>query len=287
MKLVQRIGLAYYRAKLKALEAVSLSKAAESAFELFCTPYTKRKKVAAPAVFEKAERLSFAFGSYTIHGFRWKPEKPNGNKILICHGFDSFSYRFARFAQPLLGAGFEVLAFDAPGHGLSSGKTINALLYSNMIVAINENYGPVNGMMGHSFGGLAAGLAAEKISGDQLKRLVFVAPATETTRSIDDFCRHLKISPRLRTELEKMIVRIGGKQPSWYSVARIAREITIPTLWLHDEGDTITPYADMRYLQNLDLPHVTFIITKGLGHSLYRDDTVARQIIKFFEQMVK
>src|SRR4051812_2578979 len=127
MKLIQRIGLTYYRIKFKVLELISMSKAAEEAFELFCTPYSKRRSYVEPAIFQKADRLSFEFDNHTIHGFRWKPGASNGYKMLICHGFDSNSYKFERYIQPLLEKGFEVLAFDAPAHGLSTGKTITAL----------------------------------------------------------------------------------------------------------------------------------------------------------------
>ncbi|MCW3106743.1 MAG: hydrolase, partial [Segetibacter sp.] len=69
--------------------------------------------------------------------------------------------------------------------------------------------------------------------------------------------------------------------PSWYSVSRVIQSISVPTLWLHDVNDRITPYEDMKHLTELSLPHVEFVITEGLGHSLYRNDTVANRIIGF------
>lgn len=282
MKLIQRIFLTYYTAKFKAIEFISPAKAAESAFELFCTPYSRRKTYETPDAFKQAEKLTFSFQQHHIHGFHWEPKVPNGYKVLICHGFDSLSYRFEGYIEPLLQEGFEIYAFDAPGHGLSSGKTINALLYRDMILEVVDRFGPYDGIMAHSFAGIAVAIAIEKIKDNLLKRLVLIAPATETTRSLDDFCRHLKISRKLRTEVEKLIETIGGQPASWYSVARVIQSISIPTLWLHDINDRITPYEDMKHLTEHGLPHVEFVITEGLGHSLYRDDTVANKIIGFF-----
>lgn len=281
MKLTQRIFLAYYITKIKVLELASPARAARSAFQLFCTPYSTRKTYEAPAVFTHAEKLSFAFEQHDIHGFSWKPKVPNGHKVLICHGFDSNSYRFERYIDPLLNQGFEVYAFDAPAHGLSTGRTINALLYKEMIQKVIHSYGPFSGLMAHSFGGIAVTLAIEEMKEDLPKRLILIAPATETTRSVNDFCRHLKISPAVRREMEKLIVQIGGQPPSWYSVSRAIKSISVPTLWLHDIKDRITPYEDMKHLTELDLPHCEFMITEGLGHSLYRDDAVANRIIGF------
>ena len=281
MKLAQRIIVGYYRIRFKVITLFSLKEAAKEAFELFCTPYSKRKTYAIPVVFEQAEKIQFDFQQHTIHGFKWKSTISNGRKVLICHGFDSYSYKFERYILPLTEKGFEVLAFDAPAHGLSSGKTINALLYSEMIVEITALYGFFTAIIAHSFGGLAAGLAIEKLCQNRPERLVLIAPATETTRSVTDFGRYLRLSKKLKEALENLIIQIGGKPASWYSVARIVQSIKIPTLWLHDAEDTITPYEDMRHLTKLSLPHVEFIITKGLGHSLYRDDAVASRIIDF------
>lgn len=281
MKLIQTIFLSYYILKFKILERISLPQAAKSAFQLFCTPYSSRKTYEAPKVFTEAEKLVFSFQEHDIHGFSWKPKVPNGYKILICHGFDSLSYRFERYIEPLLNQGFELYAFDAPGHGLSTGKTINAILYRDMILEVAARYGPFDGIISHSFGGIAATMAIEEMKENLPKRLILIAPATETTRSITDFCRHLKIGSRLRQEMEKLIVQIGGQPASWYSVARLIQLISTPTLWLHDKNDRITPYEDMKDLTELDLPHVEFVITEGLGHSLYRHDVVANKIIGF------
>jgi pimeloyl-ACP methyl ester carboxylesterase len=200
---------------------------------------------------------------------------------LICHGFDSLSYRFERYIEPLLEKGFEVFAFDAPGHGLSTGKTITGLLYQNLVLKASLLHGPFEAVMAHSFGCLGVSLAIEKMTDKLPKRLVYIAPATETTRSLIDFCRYLKITEQVKRALENVIESIGGLPVSWYSVARVIKSISIPTLWLHDLEDQITPYEDMKHLRELNLEHVEFEITEGLGHSLYREDAVAEKIISF------
>lgn len=281
MKLIQRIVLKYYIFKFKAIELISPSAAAKAAFELFCTPYTKRKINTEPTVFSKAEKISFEFEHHKINGFRWQPKISNQHKVLICHGFDSNSYKFERYIDPLLQKGFEVLAFDAPAHGTSTGKTITALLYSNMILKASSIYGNFYAIIAHSFGGIAIALTIEELKDDQLKKLVLIAPATETTRSLNDFCKYLQISKRLKKEMENLIISIAGKPAEWYSVARIIQSITIPTLWIHDRYDKITPFEDMEFLTQKHLPWVTFMITEGLGHSLYNDDIVAAKILTF------
>jgi pimeloyl-ACP methyl ester carboxylesterase len=281
MKFLRQLALHYYRLKLGVIGFFSPRVAARVAFKMFCTPYTKSKKYIVPPIFEDAEKLSFDLASHHINGFRWTPKNATGSKVLICHGFDSYSYRFHEFIQPLLEEGFEVLAFDAPGHGLSSGRQITMPVYQQMVLEIHKRFGPVDGIMAHSLGGLGAGLALEKMQDHQLKRFVLISPATESTRAIQTFFKYIKVSPRVKEEFENLIQEIGGNPSSWYSVARVMQEITTPTLWIHDKEDSITPFDDMKHLLNIPLPHIQFEITTGLGHSLYRDKAIAKKIVAF------
>jgi pimeloyl-ACP methyl ester carboxylesterase len=124
MKPGQRLALMYIRTKFKLLSAISKKKAAEQAFKLFCTPPTKDIKEL-PPVFRDAEEIRFRFDRYDITGFRWN--KDGRRKVLIIHGFESTAVNFERYVQPLIHKGYEVLAFDAPAHGRSSGKEITAI----------------------------------------------------------------------------------------------------------------------------------------------------------------
>ncbi len=287
MKLTQRLVLAYYKNKLKLLERISPRRAAEEAFRLFCTPYTRRKKYDAPPIFKKSGKLNFTLDREVIHGFQWLPEKSNGHKVLICHGFDSYSYRFDRYVEPLLLAGFEVLAFDAPAHGLSSGKTINAAQYRDMVIEVSKRYGPIHGLISHSFGGLAVALAIEKIPDNQYKRLVLMAPATESTTAISHFFTYVSVSDAVKKEFHDLINEMGGNPASWFSVARAMQNVTTPTLWVHDKEDAVTPFADVEHLLALNLPHLHFEITSGLGHSnVYRDEKVSKKVIQYMESML-
>jgi pimeloyl-ACP methyl ester carboxylesterase len=283
MKLAQRIAIGYYKTKIKTIALVSKRKAAQKAFELFCTPYSGKPKRKAPAVFHKAEKVSFDFEGITVRGWRWQSDHPNGKKILIAHGFDSYSYRFEKYINPLTRAGFEVLAFDAPGHGISNGKTINVLVYKQTILQIEKQFGSLFAIIAHSLGGMAAALATEEIP--TLQKLVLIAPATETSTAIKNFFTFFPVGNDIQEEMEKLIVEMRGYPISYYSVSRSIKNIHIPVLWLHDEDDWICTYEDVKPVQQYHLPNVEFYITKGLGHSkIYRDNSSSKKIIEFVSQ---
>jgi pimeloyl-ACP methyl ester carboxylesterase len=288
MKLSQRLAIGYIRTKFKLLASVSKKKAAEKAFDLFCTPQRRNVKPL-PKIFEEAEKLHFKLEGNAVNGWRWNPARPGHpgghlaeRKVLILHGYESSVTNFDRYIRPLLKKGYEVLAFDAPAHGRSGGKKISAPLYKRMIQEINKKYGPVQSYMAHSFGGLAVSLALEEISHTKDYRLVLIAPATETTTAINSFFKFLRLEPAVRTEFEKVIIKAGGVSSEWYSIRRAMKHIKAKVLWFQDEDDEVTPLSDVLKVKAENYPNIEFIITTGLGHRrIYRDNKVTKQIIEF------
>ncbi len=279
MKLSQRLALRYIRTKFKLLSAISKKKAAEKAFELFCTPQSRNKKKL-PKVFETAEKLHFDLDGITVRG--WRFNHPAERKVMIIHGFESSVINFDRYIKPLIKKGYEVLAFDAPAHGRSGGKKINAPLFKRTILEVIKKYGPVQSFMAHSFGGLAVSLALEEISHTNDFRLALIAPATETSTAVKTFFKFLQLDPAIRLEFEKIIFQAGGVSSEWYSIKRAMKHIKAKVLWFHDEVDEITPLSDALKVKAENHPNIEFVITKGLGHRrIYRDNHVSKAIIDF------
>jgi len=279
MKTTQQLAINYYRTKFKILTSISKRKAAEKAFELFCTPQIRNKKKL-PKIFETAERLQLKVDGIIVRG--WRFNHPAERKVLILHGYESSVTNFDRYIKPLVNKGYEVLAFDAPANGRSDGKQITLPLYSKMIKEIHKEFGPVQSYISHSFGGLAVSLALEEINHTDEYRLVLIAPASETRTAINTFFSFLRLSPDIREDFEKIIVQKGGVHSDWYSIARAIKNIKAKVLWVHDEDDDVTPLSDAMVVKEANYPNVEFVITKGLGHRrIYRDQNVVKAIVDF------
>jgi len=277
MNIRQRLGIELIRAKIKVLTIFSKRKTAEKAFELVTTPLSR--SVSKDMQYDEA--LSFTLDGLTVRGFRWN--HPQAKRALILHGFSSAAFKFEIYVQPLVAKGYEVLAFDAPGHGISDGKTMNAIVYSNMIRKVMELYGPINSFIAHSFGGLGLSLALEQTPHNNETKVVLVAPATETTAALTGAYTLLGIKDsRVKKEVDNIIYEKSGRQPSWLSIRRAVHHITAQILWIHDEDDEVTPLADAVKAKEDNHAHINFVITKGLGHNkIYRDEAVKKMIIDF------
>jgi pimeloyl-ACP methyl ester carboxylesterase len=224
--------------------------------------------------------LQFKIDGVTVRGWRWNNSIEK--KVLILHGFESTVVNFDKYIKALSAKGYEVLAFDAPAHGRSDGKQINAPLYKKTILEINRLYGPVQSFIAHSFGGLAVSLALEKISHTPDHKLVLIAPATETTTAIEYFFKFLELDPSVRAEFDKAIMKKGGEKPEWYSIRRAMTHIQAKVLWVHDEEDDTTPISDVMKVKAENHPNIEFVITKGLGHRrIYRENKVVKMIVDF------
>lgn len=279
MAVSKQLALKYVRTKFKLLSSVSKRKAAEKAFELFCTPQLRTKKDL-PPIFKNSEKIEFVFQQNIIRGYRWN--HPSGKKALILHGFESSVTNFEKYVEPLTNKGYEVLAFDAPAHGRSSGKTINAVVYKQFVQYICNNYGPIDSFITHSFGGLALCLALEEIPHSSSTKIVLIAPAAETKTAIDNFFSFLKLDKGVRTEFENIITETGGQKPEWYSVSRVAPKLQGRVLFLQDKDDYMTPLSDVKPIIDKNYPNFHFVISEGLGHrKIYRNEQSIKKIIEF------
>jgi len=233
-----------------------------------------------PSIFNEGERLTFPIDNYTVNGHRWN--HPGKKKILIVHGFESSSKNFDRYITSLIAKDYEVIAFDAPAHGQSTGKQINLSIYLETIEKISALYGPIQGFVGHSYGGLILAHFLERYAHDHHTKAVFIAPATETTTTLDSFFQFLRMDGGVRKEFDRLIYNKSGKWPGHYSIRRTMPLIKAEILWFHDEEDDMTPVKDALKVREDNHPNIRFVITRGLGHRrIYRDHEVVREAVDF------
>ncbi len=280
MKIQQKLAIGFFRTKINILKIFSIRMAATETLRLFLTPMMKTT-VKEKEVFLNAEALQFTFDNKLIKGYR--SNHPKEDKILILHGFSSSCHNFDKYVSPLVNKNYEVLAFDAPAHGASEGKTTNAVEYSELIKKINEIYGPISGYIAHSFGGIAVCLAMENITHDSHTKIVLIAPATETNTAVDGAFSMLGLkNEHLRKTVDELIFERSGKETAWFSIRRAMKNINASVLWFHDENDDITPLSDALKVKSDNHSNINFVITKGLGHrKIYRDETVINETVKF------
>ncbi|HEV3414779.1 MAG TPA: alpha/beta fold hydrolase [Puia sp.] len=289
MKLKQKLATRYTRAQLNILSLVSLRKSAEKAFRLFITP-GKRRKGKLPPIFETGEPLSIRLDGHSIRGHRWQPYsdalRPSAEtapkKVLIAHGFGSASRVFEHYIAALLKKGYEVVAFDAPGHGQSGGKRLFISDYVRMLSAIETSFGPFHSWMAHSLGGLALALSLEDMETDGECRLVLVAPAPGVAPALEEWAAELELPVPVVREIGEYAKEISGHPLDWYSLRRVVGTLGAEILYVQDEGDSVISLDEAALIRKDGHPNIRFHFTTGLGHKkVYKDQEVLDQIVGF------
>ncbi len=286
----ERIYLQYLRTKFKTLGMVSTPVAVKLAFDLFCTPYPKYKKRKAPAIFHQGKSLNITLrgdgikktGKTKIHGFEWKPLKPNGQTVLIVHGYASYFYKFEQYIQPLLKQGFRVIGFDAPGHGLSEGKYIQIVIYKHAIEHIIKELGPIDHFIGHSLGAITLALIAETIENPSKHKFVLIAPATKTTTTFENYFNMMHLSPVIRAAFLEFVEKGSGLPITYFEADRAIEKYAGDLLWVHDREDLVCPFEDLVEFQKKAPKNIKFLITNGLGHNkVYKTPEIIDKIMAF------
>jgi pimeloyl-ACP methyl ester carboxylesterase len=283
----QKLAFNYYKAKLNLLNVVSPGLAAHETFDLFTKPYGSPRKKRRTSWLQKAEKLKLISNGLKLTGYKWRAHPDNDKKLLIIHGFAGSVGSFERYLGPLLYFGYDVYAYEAPGHGTSEGNRLNTVIYSVMIEDAMAAHGPFDAFLAHSLGGLALMMALHRVTLPNRPKVVLIAPATESTTAANQFFSFLQLPISLRQAFEQYVEKRGGQPLAWYSISRVLHEVDAEILWVHDENDTTTPIKDVYPLLQQGLLNVHFHFTKGLGHSgIYKDNKVKRRIVDFLADKI-
>ncbi|MEM9552809.1 MAG: alpha/beta fold hydrolase [Acidobacteriota bacterium] len=286
---MQTLILTAIRWTLRLVAVVSPRRAGRMALRLFRTPRGRRpvpRQVG--EVMARAERLGVDVDGHRVVAYRWSPPAgaAGSGRVLLAHGWESRAARLAVWVEPLLAAGFEVIAFDAPAHGDSEGRRTDPTGFVAAIDAVVARCGAPTVAVGHSLGALSLLLATS--AGDwlgrpnlDLERLVVVAGADSGRDAMAMFCRVLGLGDSfLPLILDAAAVRFGHPVTT-LDGHRVFAARHVPTLWLHDPADDEVPLAAAERVAAA-CPHVQLERVDGLGHHrIARDPGSIRRGVEF------
>ncbi|HPF62728.1 MAG TPA: alpha/beta fold hydrolase [Gemmatimonadales bacterium] len=262
---------------VRALATVSTAVAARAAEALFCRTVRKAPRAEEAAFLARAERFTIPVLRQRVVGYRWGSS--GGPRVILVHGWWSHAGRFATLADAAVTHGAEVIAFDAPGHGGSSGWRASMPEFARTLRAIAETVGPVDAVVGHSLGGAAALFSMTR--GLRVRRAVTIASPADVTGWADLFRDALDlpapVDARMRRNLERRLAL------SWdeLDVPSQLPRLDVPGLVVHDADDPDIAIAEGERLARA-WPGARFLRTSGLGHrAVLRDPAVVREVLAF------
>ena len=250
----------------------------KEAFHLFCLPPRMPLARREEEVMERAKRVPIRHRGRQIESYLWG----RGPLVVLAHGWGARAGTMTAFVDPLVEAGFSVLAQDHPGHGESEGDQCNALWVSECWDIQAYKHGPLHGAITHSFGSLGINLFHSR--GGGLNKAVQLAPFNEVVKRFIEFSAALDFD-----EAEE--AAFLSYCDTWFGPGRLANikgELIAPlmkaeALIIHDEADQDIPPEDGQALAGA-WPGAEFVLTRGLGHRrIVRDKGVLARTIDFIK----
>jgi pimeloyl-ACP methyl ester carboxylesterase len=272
-----------------------VEQAGRVALEQFVTPPPARP-LSEPeqALLDQATLLSIPFEAININAFYWG----EGPTVMLVHGWGGYGLQLGEFINPLLAAGYRVLAFDAPAHGSTEGVQTNGFELAQAISAVADYYsakflqpiaegaseaiaeGAIEGIIAHSLGATSTTLALSR--GLKTNNVVYLGAICWLSNALTVFAKRARLKAEVEAALRHFFLEEFG-QDVWlrYAVDQTAMNLTVPVALFHDRRDRDAAFAESVAIAQV-WKGAQLIETAGLGHRrILRDEAVIQQAIDF------
>jgi alpha-beta hydrolase superfamily lysophospholipase len=210
------------------------------------------------------------------------PAAPARGGIVVIHGADSCKESHHDFARAAVALGLGVICFDQRGHGetggrLGAGAIDDVLMFVAYLRGVLEDREAPIALRGSSMGGYLAILAAAEgaIRGVETQAVVAICPA-----SADGLRRGLEEEGRFSFAADRDALRAFLDE---HDLTAAARQLTIPLLLMHAEGDERVPIAHSRELAEVVTAPGSRLIAVPGGHhrSIQHDEELQAVSLRF------
>ncbi|MEO0628604.1 MAG: alpha/beta hydrolase, partial [Bacteroidota bacterium] len=270
-------------AGINLLSLAAPKRAGNLALNIFCHPPKPRLREKERKFLATADRLDFIFEGKSIAVYSWggEPDRilPRDQDlpfILLSYGWGYNAGRWRYFVQPLLEAGYRVIAFDPPGHGYSHSGLLDYPTMVRLQKAMVYRFGAPELFLGHSFGGSCfVGALNELKLEDHPSRICLLGTFSEARWLFRSFRRGIGLSRRVYAELKHSLLRRTGESVASFDNALMGSRLGhIACLFMHDPADKTTAFSNA-IRNHAYWPGSALYEAKGAGHHLSTADTTA------------
>jgi len=204
--------------------------------------------------------------------------------VLLMHGWGGARAQMTGLVDPLLFAGYRVVAYDQPAHGESDGTMTNILEISPSMDLIAEKEGPFDAVIAHSFGTLITSYALTNLNFPPPTRLVYFGAFNRIMDSLPRFQTLAGLPDEIIEGIRGMIhENFGVDVLEAVNNDLMTQQIDIPALMFHDTTDNVTPIEDSRSIAKV-WKTAQLVETTGLGHrGALQSKEIHEQVMQFLK----
>jgi len=197
----------------------------------------------------------------------------------MMHGWEGRATQFGKFIAPLVAAGRQVIALDAPAHGESPGEQATLMEFAMALQEAAVEIRDLESIVGHSMGAAASAIALAQ--GLPAQRAVLIASASSIEDTLLMYADAYGLPHRAARRFVELIGQANGIAAGDLDISHRVRDLKIPALIVHDRDDTMVPFADAEAIAR-EWPGAQLVTTTGLGHwRVLSDARVTQQVAEF------
>jgi pimeloyl-ACP methyl ester carboxylesterase len=266
------------RTAFRTVGAVAPGVAARWAETIFCTPPRHQPRSTEEAFLATGARFEVGWENRVLAAWEWG----SGRTVILVHGWGSRAGRLSAMAAGLVAAGFRVVVYDAPAHGISPGRLASLPEFARALRQVAATVGPVYGLVGHSLGGAAISLALR--DGLAARKVVLIGAPSDVVVFSQAFAHHLHLPGRAHQAMRRNLeIRLRMRWEELH-IPTIARRLEARALLIHDREDLDVPYSHCEEIAAA-WSGAQLRATVGLGHrAILRDPAVVRWTVEFLEE---
>jgi pimeloyl-ACP methyl ester carboxylesterase len=260
---------------------VEMQSIVKKIYRAFFTPNKYEVKSTDEAIIARGNNYRIPFEGGELAVTTWGE---SGSTVLLMHGWGGARAQMTGFVEPLLAAGYRVVAYDQPAHGESDGNMTNVLEIAPTMDLVMQREGKFDVVIAHSFGTLITSYALVKRNFPSPSKLVYLGSFNRLLDSLPRFQALANLSDELIHGLREMISEKFGRDVLEAIInENLVQQIHIPALMFHDRTDNVTPVEDSRAIANA-WSEAQYIETNGLGHrGALQSIEVHEQVITFLK----
>ncbi|UII33018.1 alpha/beta hydrolase [Fulvivirga ulvae] len=246
---------------------------------IFFTPVRYKMPYGEVEMIRKASTYKISYEGKQVQVYEWG----KGTPVLFVHGWMGRGTQFRKFVDEFNVAGYQVVAFDATGHGKSDGKRSHLMEFAGIIKALHARYGSFKMIVGHSLGGVASMMAIH--DGIPTDRLIMISTPTLAHKIVDEFMNRLGASGRCKDYFDAYVVKKFGKPFEQFTATYIAQKLRkIDLMLIYDRDDREVDLENPEALLDV-YSDARLVTTSGLGHTrILKDEEVVKTCLQFLEQ---
>ena len=275
-------GIRLFRLALTASQRLWPALAVRAAVRLFLTPLPPKwlNRGRAWDAAWRIEAWPFEDSGLTLYS---QPAAPHGPIALLAHGWGGHAGQMLALADALAAQGLRPVIVEMPGHGRSPGSRSTLPQFTRALeyvaARLRQEGHTVRVLVAHSLGASAAAYVASR--GLAIERLVLIAPVASPPEYTRLFAQVFGLSEATRAAMQHRIEAREARLMPEFEVQAVGPRIRVPTLVVHDQGDSINRFADgqayVRAVRGAEL-----LATEGLGHrKLLKDEQVLGRVAIF------